>query len=81
MFWNETCDTLALKPLRVVYEDLSKSPQAELNRVVQYLGLPIKDIAPQTVKISRDSNIEAKKSLLAEIGVKFSLPPEFVTTE
>ena len=81
MFWNETCDTLALKPLRVVYEDLSKSPQAELNRVVQYLGLPIKDIAPQTVKISRDSNMEAKKSLLAEIGVKFSLPPEFVTTE
>ena len=81
MLWNDTCDTLALKPLRVVYEDLSKSPQAELNRVVQYLGLPIKDMAPQTVKISRDSNMEAKKRLLAEIGVEFSLPPEPARTE
>lgn len=68
MFWNEICERLALSPLHVVYEDLCLSPEAELRRVVDHLGLPISGIAPQTIKLSRDNNREGKLRFLKEIG-------------
>ena len=76
--WNDICKNLELKPHRVAYEDLSKSPQTELKKVVQHLGLPVEDIAPLTVKMSRDSNWDAKKSFLKALGADiydFARPP------
>lgn len=68
MFWDRICAELGLNPLKIVYEELSTSPQAELQRVKDHLGLPAIDIAPRTVKMSRDSNREAKRRFLEEIG-------------
>jgi LPS sulfotransferase NodH len=68
MFWEKICAHLDLHPLRIIYEDLSRSPESELARVFEYLELQIAPTAPQTVKLSRDSNREAKLSFLREIG-------------
>jgi len=66
--WKDICARLSLSPLRVVYEDLCRSPQSELARVVAHLGLPIDNPAPQTIKLSRDSNRDGKLKFLREIG-------------
>lgn len=71
--WKDICARHALEPLCVVYEDLCRSPQAELARVVAHLGLPIDNPAPQTIKLSRDSNREGKLKFLREIG--FDIDP------
>lgn len=66
--WKDICGRLALQPLRVVYEDLCRSPEVELARVVAHLGLAIDNAAPQTIKLSRDSNRDGKLKFLKEIG-------------
>ena len=71
-FWNAVCSQLNLTPLRVIYEELSQSPQFELSKILGHLGLPAIDIAPQTVKLSRDSNRDAKQKFLKEIGVEWT---------
>lgn len=68
MFWNEVCEQLSLSPLRVVYEDLCQSPATQLSRVAEYLGLPIADLAPQTIRLSRDGNRQGKLHFLRAIG-------------
>lgn len=68
LFWDKICARLDLHPLRITYEDLSRSPEAELARVFKYLGLQVAPTAPQTVKLSRDNNREAKLRFLQEIG-------------
>lgn len=70
--WNAICERLNLNPLRVVYEELSQFPEAELKRVVAHLGLPEIDIAPQSVKQSRDSNMKSKREFLNALGVEWN---------
>lgn len=72
LFWNKLCEQFDLKPLRVVYEELSQSPQTELRKIAAHLGLPDTDISPQSVKQSRDSNREAKKAFLNYLGVEWN---------
>ncbi len=68
MFWDEICERLDLHPLRITYEDLSQSPETELARVFAHLELQVAPTTPQTVKLSRDNNREAKLRFLQEIG-------------
>jgi LPS sulfotransferase NodH len=68
MFWDDICARLDLHPLRISYEDLNQSPETELAKVFAHLQLEVAPIAPQTVKLSRDNNREAKLRFLREIG-------------
>ena len=71
-FWEQVCSQLDLRPLKVIYEDMCRDPQTELAKVLVHLGLPAGNVSPQTVKLSRDSNREAKQKFLHEIGVDLS---------
>lgn len=72
IFWEQVCSTLDLRPLKMIYEDMCRDPQTELAKVLVHLGLPAGNIAPQTVKLSHDSNRDAKQKFLQEIGVDWS---------
>jgi LPS sulfotransferase NodH len=72
IFWDAVCAQLNLTPLRITYERLSQSPQVELSKILAHLGLPAIEISPQTVKLSRDSNSDAKQRFLKEMGVEWN---------
>lgn len=72
LFWNELCQQLDLNPLRVVYEELSQAPQVEVKKVLAHLGMPEIDVAPMSVKLSRDSNQDAKRAFLKSLGVEWN---------
>ena len=73
LVWEQLSAQLNLNPLKVIYEDLCSHPREELAKVLSHLRLPDSQIAPQTVKLSRDSNKDAKRKFLQEIGVEW--PP------
>ena len=70
LVWEQLSAQLNLNPLKVIYEDLCSRPREELAKVLTHLRLPDSQIAPQTVKLSRDSNKDAKRKFLQEIGVE-----------
>jgi LPS sulfotransferase NodH len=67
--WRTICAVLGLKTVEVVYEALASSPRREVERVLAFLGIDAAYQPPQTVKLSRDSNGEAKRRFLEELGV------------
>lgn len=67
--WLEICGALGLRMMEVVYETLASSPQSEVERVLAFLGIDAAYRPPRTVKLSRDSNGEAKRRFLEELGV------------
>jgi LPS sulfotransferase NodH len=67
--WRTICAALGLKTAEVVYEALASSPRQEVERVLAFLGIDAAYQPPRTVKLSLDSNGEAKRRFLAELGV------------
>lgn len=66
--WVQLSEGLNLRPLEITYEQISVFPQAELNRIFDHLGLPSREVTPDTVKLSRDNHKESKSCFLKAIG-------------
>lgn len=70
--WERIIATLNLNPLTVTYEQLSGSQDIEFRKLAEHLELPVSDIAPKTVRMSRDGHSAAKTAFLKAIGVDAS---------
>lgn len=66
--WERIVAALSLKPMIVTYEELVRSPDSELRRIMEHLGLPPLKIAPSTVRLSRDGHREARTTFLEHLG-------------